>query len=138
MNQQAMAMDLVQTAQTQQKKPEDKAHKQALKVADEYEAMEEEEMMRRAIEESQKIDTQDSKLAYEEEEMIAQAIEMSRREEEARIQRVDQIEKEQMQVAEKLKEKDHTKVEVTVAQIKAKTLEQEKEEQIKKLKQVQQ
>jgi len=47
--------------------------------------------------------------------MIAQAIEMSRREEEARIQRVDQIEKEQMQVAEKLKEKDHTKVEVTVA-----------------------
>jgi len=27
MNQQAMAMDLVQTAQTQQKKPEDKAHK---------------------------------------------------------------------------------------------------------------
>jgi len=44
-------------------------------------------------------------------------------------------------VAQKLSDdskKEHTKVEVTVAQIKQKTLEQEKEEQLKKLKQVQQ
>lgn len=56
---------------------------------------------------------------------------MSRREEEARIKRVEQLEKEQVQVAQKLSDdskNDHTKVEVTVAQIKAKTLEQEKEE----------
>ena len=63
MNQQAMAMDMVQTSQAQQKKPEDKAQKQALKVADEYEAMEEEEMMRRAIEESQKHESESTKLA---------------------------------------------------------------------------
>ena len=71
MNQQAMAMDMVQTSQAQQKKPEDKAQKQALKVADEYEAMEEEEMIRRAIEESQKQESESTKLAQEEEEMIA-------------------------------------------------------------------
>lgn len=48
-----MAMDMVNSSKA---KPanEDKAMKQALKVADEYEKMDEDEMMRRAIEESQK------------------------------------------------------------------------------------
>jgi hypothetical protein len=58
--------------------------------------MEEDEMIKRAIEESQKHEEQSTKLAQEEEEMIAQAIEMSRKEEEARIKRVDQLEKEQV------------------------------------------
>lgn len=52
MNQQAMAMEMVNQGAQQKKKPEDQAQKQALKVADEFERMEEEEMIRKAIEES--------------------------------------------------------------------------------------
>ena len=54
MNQQAMAMEMVQEGAKPAKK--DAAMKEALRVADDLEEMEEEEMMRRAIEESQKID----------------------------------------------------------------------------------
>ena len=50
MNAQAMAMDMVNESVPKK----DPAMKQALRVADEYERMDEEEMMRRAIEESQK------------------------------------------------------------------------------------
>lgn len=113
--------------------------KQALRVADDLEAMEEEEMMRRAIEESQKLEQESKKEIDMEEEMIRQAILMSQQEEEARVNRVKQLEEEQIKVAEKLSsdhQKNFSKVEVTVAQIKQRTLEQEKLEQLQKLKEV--
>ena len=84
MNAQAMAMDMVNESVPKK----DPAMKQALRVADEYERMDEEEMMRRAIEESQKQQDEHKKIADEEEEMIRQAIEMSQKEEEARVKRV--------------------------------------------------
>lgn len=90
MNAQAMAMDMVNQGQAKK----DPSMKQALRVADEYEKMDEEEMMRRAIEESQKQEDDAKKIAAEEEEMIRQAIEMSQKEEEARVKRIEQLEQE--------------------------------------------
>lgn len=49
-------MEMVQAPAQDQPKRKDAALKEALRVADDLEAMEEEEMMRRAIEESQKMD----------------------------------------------------------------------------------
>jgi hypothetical protein len=51
--------------------------KEALKVAQELEQMEEEEMMRRAIEESERMDKAMKEQLNEEEEMIRQAILLS-------------------------------------------------------------
>lgn len=51
MNAQAMAMDMVNQGQEPK---QDKDMKKALKVADEYERLDEEEMIKRAIEESHK------------------------------------------------------------------------------------
>lgn len=62
-------MDMVNESQ-KAKLNNDKAMKQALKVADEYEKMDEEEMIRRAIEESQQQENEAKKIAAEEEEMI--------------------------------------------------------------------
>lgn len=92
MNQQAMAMEMVQEGAQPAKK--DVAMKQALRVADDLEEMEEEEMMRRAIEESQKLEQESKKEIDMEEEMIRQAILMSQQEEEARVNRVKQLEDE--------------------------------------------
>ena len=54
---------------------------EALKIAQEAERAEEEEMMRKALEESQKIEQREKAVADEEDEMIRQAIEMSQKEE---------------------------------------------------------
>lgn len=51
--------------------------KEALKVAQELEQMEEDEMMRRAIEESERMDKAMKEQLNEEEEMIRQAILLS-------------------------------------------------------------
>lgn len=62
----------------------DKELAEALRIAQEAERAEEEELMRKAIEESQKLEQQAKAEADEEAEMIRQAIEMSKREEEER------------------------------------------------------
>jgi hypothetical protein len=59
--------------------------KEALKVAQELERMEEEEMIKRAIEESTKLEQVQKSQADEEEEMIRQAILLSQQEEEQRV-----------------------------------------------------
>lgn len=61
--------------------------KEALKVAQEMERMEEEEMIRRAIEESQKLEQIQKFQLDEEEEMIRQAIMLSQQEEDSRLER---------------------------------------------------
>jgi len=61
-------MEMVQEGAKPAKK--DAAMKEALRVADDLEEMEEEEMMRRAIEESQKLDQESKKEIDMEEEMI--------------------------------------------------------------------
>lgn len=88
MNEQALVMDTVIKPAGQDKAKKESSTKKALKVADEMEALEEEEMMRRAIEESTKHDYANKQLEDEEEEMIRQAMEMSVKEEEARVKRV--------------------------------------------------
>lgn len=66
---------------------EREAAKAAYKVAQELERQEEEEMIRRAIEESEKLEQHQKAQVDEEEEMIRQAILMSQQEEDARIAR---------------------------------------------------
>ena len=92
-------------------------------------------MIRRAIEESTRIDQESRQVFDEEEEMIRQAILLSQQEEEARIKRIQQLEEEQIRTAQKLSTEQQklTKVETAVAQIKINTLAQEKETHVKKL-----
>jgi len=66
MNEQALVMDTVEQKAGGDKAKKDVATKKALKVADDMEQMEEDEMMRRAIEESCKMASE----VQEEEEMI--------------------------------------------------------------------
>ena len=62
--------------------------KEALKVAQELERMEEEEMIKRAIEESTKLEQVQKSQADEEEEMIRQAILLSQQDEEQRVEKI--------------------------------------------------
>ena len=62
----------------------DKDMLEALKIAQELERQEEEEFMRKAIEESTKLGEENTQADEEEAEMIRQAIEMSAKEEEQR------------------------------------------------------
>lgn len=99
LNNQAAAVDKIQnptqttqTAQASQKptqvqaqaKPNDAAMKEALRVAQELERMEEEEMIKRAIEESQKLEASQKAELEQEEAMIRQAILLSQQEEDQR------------------------------------------------------
>lgn len=60
-----------------------------MRVAHSLERAEEEEMMKKALEESEKLKSEEQKQLDEEEEMIRQAIEMSKREEEERKMRLE-------------------------------------------------
>lgn len=62
--------------------------------------------MRRAIEESKKLDQNTKQIYDEEEEMIRQAILLSQQEEESRIARIKQLEEEQITLAQRLSEKE--------------------------------
>lgn len=62
--------------------------------------------MRRAIEESKKLDQSTKQIYDEEEEMIRQAILLSQQEEESRIARIKQLEEEQITLAQRLSEKE--------------------------------
>lgn len=70
--------------------------KEAIRIAQELERAEEEEMMRRAIEESERLDQSIKKELVDEEEMIRQAILLSEQEEQSRIQRQKTQEMEEM------------------------------------------
>lgn len=76
-----LAAEKVQETSVEKKdeppKTQDAAMKEALKVAQDLERMEEEEMIKRAIEESQKLEQVQKSQADEEEEMIRQAIMLS-------------------------------------------------------------
>ena len=65
---------------------------EALRIAQEAERAEEEELMRRAIEESQKLEEQAKHEEDEEAEMIRKAIELSQAEEQARKEAGDHVE----------------------------------------------
>ena len=76
-------------SKTANKEIKDKEMQDALKVAREAEKAEEEELMRKAIEESQRLDEELKKKEEEEEaEMIRKAIEMSQKEEEERRKKI--------------------------------------------------
>ena len=60
-----------------------------MRLAHSLERAEEEEMMKKALEESERIKTEEQKQIEEEEAMIKQAIEASQREEEERKQKVE-------------------------------------------------
>lgn len=85
-------------------KIEDKELAEALRIAQEAEKAEEEEMMRRALEESQKLEQQAKAEQDEEEEMIKQAIEMSKREEEERKQSVKVVQQPNFEIEKKVEE----------------------------------
>jgi acyl-CoA reductase-like NAD-dependent aldehyde dehydrogenase len=59
--------------------------KEVMRVAHSLERAEEEEMMKRALEESGKLQTEEQKASEEEERMIREAIEASQREEQERL-----------------------------------------------------
>lgn len=74
-----------------QAKPSDKdreAMREAYRVAQELERQEEEEMIRKAIEESEALEKQQKAQETEEEEMIRRVMEMSQKEEEERLKRI--------------------------------------------------
>lgn len=58
--------------------------REVMRVAHSLERAEEDEMMKKALEESERVGTEERKVLDEEEEMIRQAIEASEREETAR------------------------------------------------------
>ena len=60
-----------------------------MRVAHSLERAEEEEMMKRAMEESERLKSEEQKALEEEEAMIKQAIEMSEREEKERLARLN-------------------------------------------------
>ena len=73
------------TPQTEESKKKDAEDlKEVMRVAHNLERAEEEEMMKRALEESEKLNSEEQKVLTEEEEMIKQAIEMSERDEKER------------------------------------------------------
>lgn len=109
LNQQVLAIDKQLPSQPAPVKPgqpqpspavASDAMKEALRVAQELEQQEEEEMIRRAIAESQKLEEQKKHELDQEEEMIRQVIEMSRREEEERLNKIEVQEKQQLKTAE--------------------------------------
>ena len=105
---------------------------EAIKIAEAAERAEEEELMRRAIEESERLDNEAKKKEEEEEaELIRQAIEASAKEEEARKRMESEFKAEEAQelgVKGSAPKHEPKPAEVKPMPVQAKKLEEEKQE----------